>query len=162
MRQGFCRLCSLCFINCSNEAAGFPAVAGHALSAVIGCKFGLAASAIVPAGEFFIGIIYQQRIMCDGTFEEILVVAGCCIRRNFLIGSRVDGKGAFVIELEEPPSKCWWLPTNCSFIFISAITLFRPMPCRAIIQPKGLPDSVSAAGHQGFGLQIKVSTGCRR
>ena len=54
--------------------AGFPAVAGHALSTVIGCKLGLAASAVVPAGEFLVGVVHQQGVMRDGTFEEILVV----------------------------------------------------------------------------------------
>ena len=45
----------LLYVVCEGTA-GFPAVAGHALSTVIGCKLGLAASAVVPAGEFLIGV----------------------------------------------------------------------------------------------------------
>ena len=72
--------------------------------------------------------------MCDGTFEEILVVRAVVSAGTSLIGSRVDGKGAFVIELERAAVQVLVVADKL-FVYLHFGNHAVFVPCRAGYHP---------------------------
>lgn len=75
-----------------------------------------------------------------GTFEEILVVRAVVSAGTSLIGSRVDGKGAFVIELERAAVQVLVVADKLFVYLHFGNHAVSSHAVRAIIQPKGLPE----------------------
>lgn len=96
--------------------------------------------------------------MCDGTFEEILVVRAVVSAGTSLIGSRVDGKGAFVIELERAAVQVLVVADKL-FVYLHFGNHAVFVPCRAGYHPAERTSRIACQRQVigSFGLQIQVS-----
>ena len=126
-------------------AAGTPLVPRHPLSAVIVGKGSLALSSVIPAGEFFVRVVNQQRIVRYRALCVVLVVGAVVALFLTLVEAGVQRQGALVIDLERSSVQMLVvareLLVHLHFHYCTVL-----VPARARYHPAERPSAVNAEG----------------